>query len=191
MTPVIGTVGTIILSAFSGAAALMLLRILLKRRRLMAALHEELLNIHVKCRVFSEDGGHALEDALVRAPTTEFDRSAFQSLKTKDPALYVKITRYSSDLSKSYGTLTGLEYVEKDGLLPYKKYNLNDQDEYEKLKEEFDGMKGFVNGIISEVEESSKNSITEIENYTQESLIRRVIYWGCFRSINIDPDNPE
>lgn len=104
--------------------------------------------------------------------------SAIESLQTNDPSLYASIDAYSDNLYKPYAAHAQFEECEKIGFwktmletVSITKETIPDSGEPidpDPLKE-----------IVRNYEEWTQDAIDEVESYTEESLLRKIIYYNC------------
>jgi hypothetical protein len=104
--------------------------------------------------------------------------SAYNSLKTEDPGLHVKLDSRSDNLLSSYG------YIENiDNSSNYSFYK--DLIEMVEFNQQFVTDGGDENDALAKMleraEETTYDSISDIEDYTTDSYFRRIFYWHCFK----------
>lgn len=175
-----GNLLVILASSFFGSVFILLGRSIRQQRALIGALHAELVDNYVEAVTLKEglESQSEDEDTLGSLTTFQIRSSAYESLQTNEPSLYASIDSYSEKLYKPYVAHPQFEEYEKMGFWKTMLDMISITSEPVPDGGETidpDPLKKF----LESYEEWTLDAIQDVEAYTEETLLRRVIYYNC------------
>ncbi|WP_436348761.1 hypothetical protein [Natronorubrum sp. FCH18a] len=174
-----GNLLIILASSFFGSLFILVGRSIRERRALIGALHAELIDNYREAFATSEDIKERDSDYFGAFANVQVRTSAYESLQTNDPVLYASIDAFSENLFKSYATIVRLENYKKFSFWVMLAESISFSRE-PVADGGYDSVPEGLEGDSENYKEWTRESIREVEEYTNETALRRAMYYGCF-----------
>lgn len=185
--PFIQTTLTIAISAIGGAIAIIVVRGIYERRRLLAALHAELVDNFFEFDHRREKIGKDPDQDARTILSGTYSRAAFDAIRVNDPILYLNLDSSSKNIRDVYRVIGTWEKLNQNP--PFKvSVGSSDQGQQTHPKAGQDEDKTdeiSLSEAVDNVYEVTFDAINDVEMYVSESLLRRIFYWRC---LGVSPD---
>lgn len=180
ISPVLQTSLTIALSAIAGAIAIIIARGVYERRRLLAALHAELVDNFLELESKNKSIGEDPDRDAINLLSGTYSRAAFDAIKVNDPVLYLNLDSYSKNLRMVYGMIGTWEKLNQNPPLKLSvETPIQGQQNSSQKGQKKDNKNKNLSETVDNTYKHTFNTIKDIETYVSESLFRRVFYWRC------------
>lgn len=172
----VASTATIAVSAVAGAICVTVFRGLHRRRRLLSALHAELVDNYLKIestiREMEEDN-----EAKHSYPAGGLSTAAYQSIKTGDPILYARIDGGDGGLTPVYSIIYDFNRAFSSNPISTVTVSvdthLQEQDEQEDNQE-------VILSSLNDLQDRTEETIEAIEQYPEHTYFGKLLYRGIF-----------